>query len=318
MTNNAHLHVAKKAREDEFYTELSDIERELRHYRDHFEGKTVYLNCDDPRKSGFFHYFSYNFEQLGLKRLISTCYRSEDAHAFSKGDSDKGVWLEYTGDRNASGTPDVEEIDVWPLEGDGDFRSPECVELLQQADIVVTNPPFSLWREYIDQLMEFDKQFLILGPMNAITYKEIFPLIQEDRMWLGYHTGDMSFRVPDDYPPRKTRFWVDETGQKWRSMGNVYWYTNLDHSKRHEELILVRNYDPEKYPTYDNADAINVDRVADIPADWDGLMGVPITFLEKHNPDQFELVKFRKGDDGRDLCVAGEYPYFRILIRRKQ
>ncbi len=287
---NRNLQDAKKAREDEFYTQLADIERELRHYKSHFNGKVVYCNCDDPRVSNFFHYFSYNFEKLGLKKLITTCYRSQQADRFSRNDSKHAIYQEYDGDDNNNKVPDSEEIGVKPLEGDGDFRSPESVELLKRADIVVTNPPFSMFREFVMQIVAMDKRFLIIGSQNAITYKEIFQLIQGDKIWLGFNSGDMAFRVPDYYPPRKTRYWKDEDGKKWRSLGNACWFTNLDISKRHEDLILFKTYNPTEYPTYANYDGIEIGRTDNIPADYDGPMGVPITFLEKYNPDQFEIV----------------------------
>lgn len=290
VSRNASLSTAKENKEDEFYTQLSDIEREVKHYWKHFEGKTVYLNCDDPRVSNFFHYFSYNFEKLGLKKLIATCYKNQDIDLFSENAYEEAVWLEYEGDKNGSGTPDRSEISVTPLKGDGDFRSAEAIELLKQADIVITNPPFSLFREFINQLLAFDKKFLILGNQNAITYKEVFPHIMSGKLWLGVNDGDMSFQVPDYYTPRATRFWVDDDGKKWRSFGNMAWYTNLDHSKRHEELILYRSYDPAIYPSYDNYDGIEVGKVADIPYDYDGVMGVTPGFLTKYNPDQFEIV----------------------------
>lgn len=297
MAGNKSLHAANKAKNDEFYTQLSDIENELRHYKHHFKDKTVYCNCDDPRVSNFFHYFSYNFEHLSLKKLIATCYKNQNSDLFSQNDSEQAVWLEYTGDKDGNGIPTPEEIAVKPLKGDGDFRSQECIELLKQADIVVTNPPFSLFREYVAQLVEYSKKFIIIGNQNAITYKEIFPLLKENKIWLGNHNGDMAFQVPDYYEPKATRYWQDETGQKWRSMGNICWFTNLDIAKRHEELILYRTYNPEDYPKYDNYDAIEVSKVADIPCDYDGVMGVPITFLDKYNPQQFKIMGITAGRD---------------------
>jgi hypothetical protein len=295
---NSSFQAAKAAKEDEFYTQLADIERELKHYRAHFQGKVVYCNCDDPRVSDFFHYFTYKFEELGLKKLIATCYKSQEADLFSQNDSERAVYLEYEGDRNGNNFPDPDEIGIKPLKRDGDFRSAEGIELLQQADIVVTNPPFSLFREYLAQLMEYDKKFLIVGNQNAITYKEVFPLIKSNRVWLGYNNGDMKFRVPDYYTPRETRFWIDEDGNKWRSFGNACWFTNLDISKRHEDLILYKRYDPVLYPSYDNFDAIEVSKTVDIPADFDGVMGVPVTFLDKHNRDQFEIVGITRAWSG--------------------
>lgn len=301
---NSNLAAAKVSKEDEFYTQLTDIEKELRHYRKHFKGKVVYCNCDDPRVSNFFHYFSHNFEKLGLKKLITTCYKNQDIDLFSQNDdTEEAVYLEYEGDKDGDRLPGRDEIQVKPLKGDGDFRSAEAIELLKQADIVVTNPPFSLFRPYVQQLIEHDKKFLIIGNQNAISYKEIFRLIKENKIWLGYNNGDMAFRVPDYYPPRKTRFWIDENGQKWRSLGNAAWFTNLDISKRHEDLILYKTYDPERYPTYDNYDAIEVSKVVDIPMDYDGVMGVPLTFLDKYNPAQFEIL----GLSGTDYPRTKEY-----------
>jgi hypothetical protein len=241
---NRSFQAAKAAKEDEFYTQLPDIERELRHYKK-LKGQVVYSNCDDPRVSNFFHYFSYNFEKLRLKKLIATCYRNQQLDLFSLNDSEQAIYLEYEGDKNNNNVPDLEEIGIQALTGDGDFRSEESIELLEQADIVVTNPPFSLFREYLGQLVERDKKFLILANQNAVTYKEVFQLIQGNHVWVGYTSGDMSFKVPAYYEPRETRFWVDEDGQKWRSFGNMCWFTNLDIAKRHEDMILYRRHNPE-------------------------------------------------------------------------
>lgn len=284
---NKNLHAAKNAKKDELYTQLADIENELKHYRHHFKNKLVYCNCDDPRVSNFFHYFSYNFEDLGLKKLITTCYQNQHMDLFSQNDSERAIYLEYQGDINQNKVPDMDEIGVQYLNGDGDFRSQESIALLQQADIVVTNPPFSLFREYVAQLIKYNKKFVIVGNHNAITYKEIFPHIKENRIWLGYKYGDMAFKVPEGYEPRATRFWKDENGQKWRSFGNICWFTNLDIAKRHEDLILYKSYTPEEYPKYDNYDAINVNKTKEIPMDYSGAMGVPITLLDKYNPEQF-------------------------------
>lgn len=331
------LDAAKTAKEDEFYTQLTDIERELQHYWQHFQGKTVLCNCDDPYESNFFKYFALRFNQLGLKKLICTCYDgspitgtqlslfSLDAEGNEKKTAYK-VEITEVGDMNGDGAVDLTDVEyliqnnknvLSALKGNGDFRSQECIELLKEADIVVTNPPFSLFREYITQLMEYDKKFLVVGNQNAITYKEIFPLLKENKIWLGYKFGDMAFTVPNYYTPRETRYWEDESGQKWRSMGNICWFTNLDHSKRHEEIDLICRYSPEEYPTYDNYNAIEVSKTANIPFDYEGIMGVPITFLDKYSPEQFDIIKFRKGDDDKDLCVNGKCPYFRILIRNK-
>ncbi|UOE41620.1 adenine-specific methyltransferase EcoRI family protein [Chryseobacterium suipulveris] len=316
---NSNLHQAKNNKKDEFYTQLSDIERELKHYKSHFKGKTVYCNCDDPRISNFFHYFSYNFEKLGLKKLITTCYKNQDRDLFSQHNTEQAISLEYTGDKNGDNIPNPEEIGIHYLKGDGDFRSPECIELLKQADIVVTNPPFSLFREYIAQLIEYDKKFIVIGHQNAITYKEIFTLLKENKIWLGADNGGTKwFKVNDDYDIKTESRKKTENGEKFFSMGSIVWFTNLDIMKRHERLILYKSYSIDEYIKYDNYDAINVDRVAEIPFDYDGVMGVPITFLDKYNPEQFEIVKFRKGNDDKDLSINGKCPYFRILIKHKK
>src|SRR5689334_19424762 len=257
--NHRNLGDARKAKQDEFYTRLADIERELRHYRQHFRGKVVYCNADDPRISNFFHYFSHNFERLGLKKLITTCYQSQERDLFSQGDSDHAIYLEYEGDKSGNRVPDLDEIGVHALEGDGDFRSPECVELLKQADIVVTNPPFSLFREFTEQLMKYDKKFLIIGNQNAISYKETFDLIKKNKIWLGC-THPVAFVVPDHYEMRAVRSWRDENGTNWRSFGNACWFTNLDIAKRHEDLVLYKNYSRKEYPKYENYDAIEVSK----------------------------------------------------------
>jgi hypothetical protein len=292
QAKTSNLAAAKAAKEDEFYTQLADIERELTNYRDHFAGKVVYCNCDDPRVSGFVHYFSYNFERLKIKKLIATCYKNQNMDLFSQHDNERAVKLVYTGDKNGSGVPDPSEFDVELLEGDGDFRSSESIALLKQADIVVTNPPFSLYREYVTQLIEHGKKFILVGPQNAITTKDIFPLIIRGEMWLGTKSGAMKFRVP--YDKDKEGLIVDEDGNKFQNFGNICWYTNLDYPKRHEDLILYKSFNATEYPKYDNFDAIEVGKVSDIPFDYDGVMGVPITFLDKHNPEQFEIVGITK------------------------
>lgn len=321
---NSNFHSAKDNKQDEFYTQLSDIEKELKYYKHHFKDKIVYCNCDDPRVSNFFHFFSYNFEKLGLKKLIATCYKSQEVDLFSQNDNEQAIYLEYNGDKNGNFVPDPNEIGIKPLKGDGDFRSKESIDLLTQADIVVTNPPFSLFREYIAQLMEYDKKFVIVGSQNAVTYKEVFQYFKDNKIWVGYKSGDMEFKVPDHYEERETRFRQDETGQKWRSLGNICWFTNLDISKRHEDLILYKTYNPEEYPTYDNYDAINVNKVAEIPMDYKGAMGVPITFLDKYNPDQFEilgidrpLVEEITGKVSR-FKINGKEIYARIVIKNKR
>ena len=290
MANNQSLQAARAARKDEFYTQLSDIEQELQHYKDHFRNKVVYCNCDDPRVSNFFHYFSFNFEKLGLKKLVTTCYKNQTTDLFSKHDSEQAIYLEYNGDKNLNRVPDLEEINIHKLHGDGDFRSDECIELLKQADIICTNPPFSLFREYVAQLVGYEKKFLIIGSKNAASNKEIFPLIQDNKLWLGYSKGDLEFQVPDHYPPKEHRYRMDENGKKFYSLGNAGWFTNLDIEKRHENLILYKTYSEKEYPYYDNYNAISVERVSLIPKNWRGAMGVPFAFLDKHNPNQFEII----------------------------
>ncbi len=327
---NKQLGRAKRAKEDEFYTQLSDIENELRHYKEHFRDKTVLCNCDDPRVSNFFHYFAYQFEALGLKRLITTCYKNQTPDLFSQHDCERAISLVYDGDKNGNRVPDPEEIGIHQLQGDGDFRSPECIELLMQADIVVTNPPFSLFREYVAQLVQFDKKFLIIGNKNAIHYKEVFSLIRDNKMWAGYRdfSGGMWFQ--SDYEGRTEKV-VD--GKRIINVPSI-WFTNLDHNKRHEELILYKHYTPEEYPIYVNFDAIDVGKVTDIPCDWFGMMGVPDTFLDKYNPDQFEIIGLGCGDLAKQIGVKKNHrgrtdvaykvngedkcPYSRIIIRRRK
>ena len=328
MANNTALRKADKNKNDEFYTQLCDIEKELSHYKEHFYGKTVLCNCDDPRVSNFFKFFALKFKDWGLKRLITTCYKNQDVDLFSQNTSEKAVWLDYYGNPNDETCTDFSTVEVKHLKGDGDFRSKECIELLKQSDIVVTNPPFSLFREYVAQLIEYDKKFLIIGNQNAITYKEIFKLIKENKIWLGSTLSYIAFKVPDYYEEKATRFWIDDTGQKWRSMGNVCWFTNFDIPKRHEDIILYKNYSPEEFPKYDNYNAINVNKVSDIPMDYDGFIGVPITFLDKYNPSQFEIfgimntgelnpgIRYENTPHGRPI-VNGKEIYLRILIKKK-
>lgn len=345
MAGNTNLHKANKAKKDEFYTQLSDIENELKHYKDHFKGKVVLCNCDDPRVSNFFTYFSLNFEKLGLKKLITTCYKSSDMELFSTNSDVRALCLEYCGDKNGNSVPDVEEIGVRELKGDGDFRSKECIELLKEADIVVTNPPFSLFREYVAQLMEYDKKFIIVGHQNALGYKEIFPYIKNNRIWLGYGFKGGATHFISKYED------TAKSGNHKEGMirvSGVVWFTNLEISKRNEELILYKKYTPEEYPKYENYDAINVDKTADIPMDYYGVMGVPITFLDKYCPEQFEILglgianhgiacgvqpykpehkKYRKEVQKRGAVDGDLYmmkdgvvtvPYSRILIKRKK
>lgn len=349
MAGNKTLANAKKAKKDEFYTQLIDIENELKYYKEHFQGKIVFCNCDDPRVSNFFHYFSYNFEQLGLKKLITTCYKSQERDLFSQNNSERAIWLEYNGDKNGNRVPDPEEIGINYLKGDGDFRSAECIELLKQADIVVTNPPFSLLNEYLLLLYKHKKKFIVMCNHNVVHYTEIFPLIKNNEIWLGYNSNKtVRFAMPESY--NKWDEIVD--GVKYGKVPSIGWLTNLDITKRHEDLILYRTYNELDYPKYENFNAIDVERVADIPMDYYGVMGVPDTLLDQYNPEQFEIL----GADGipqyadelkigrigeqwmkkyRESGGTGHYtanmkslvlirngmpkkPYSRILIRRRQ
>ena len=326
-TKNRNLTAARREKNDEFYTQLKDIERELACYDPElFRGKVVYCNCDDPPESGgsgseFARYFSLQFERLGLKRLVTTSYRPGRRSRVSV----------YEGDKNGNRIPDAWEWEHTPLKGDGDFRSPECVEQLAQADIVITNPPFSLFREYLAQLVEYGKEFLIIGNMNAITYQEVFPLIKDGKVWYGpsIRSGDRRFNVPDDYPLRAATCGVGPDGRKFVHVKGVRWFTNLDHATRHKPLNLHRAYSPELCPKYDNYNAVNIDKTTDIPKDYDGVMGVPITFLDKYCPDQFEIVdcndhrrnaavtyKAHGLVKDKEAAVNGKPVYVRILIRK--
>ncbi|MCR9262526.1 MAG: adenine-specific methyltransferase EcoRI family protein [Flavobacteriaceae bacterium] len=346
QAQNKKLNKAKSNKKDEFYTQLSDIERELKHYKTHFKGKVVYCNCDDPRVSNFFHYFSYNFEKLGLKKLIATCYKNQSMDLFSQNDSEQAISLKYDGDKNGNMVPDPQEIGIEKLKGDGDFRSKESIELLKQSDVVVTNPPFSLFRDYVAQLIEYDKKFVIIGHQNAVKYKEIFPLIRDNKIWLGFgFKGGAAHFINEHYEDYATA--TDRKKGMIRVSG-VHWFTNLDINKRHEDLILYKKYTPDQYPKYENFDAINIDKTKDIPMDYDGMMGVPITFMDKYNPDQFEIIgvgianlgleigiqpykpehkKYRKEVQKRGavdgdlyMMVNGEVvvPYTRIIIKNKR
>ena len=343
VSTNKDLHKAKDAKKDEFYTQLSDIERELRSYEGHFKNKVVYCNCDDPYESNFFKYFALNFNFLGLKKLIATCYIGSpiaNTHLSLFNDESEEnkttrmphkIEITEIPDINNDGAVDLIDVKfllgsnknyLTRLKGDGDFRSKECIELLKQSDIVVTNPPFSLFREYVEQLMKYEKDFLIIGNINAITYKEIFKLIKENKAWLGVNMGRgiSGFIVPDQYKLYGTETHIDSFGNRIISTNNCLWLTNLDTSKRHEDIVLTKTYygNENYYPKFDNYDAINVNKTQDIPIDYNGVMGVPITFLHKFNPEQFELIKFRKGDDDKDLSINGKCPYFRILIKNKK
>ena len=318
---NDFLRKAKKGKNDEFYTQLEDIEKELIHYKVHFKNKVVYCNCDDPITSNFYKYFAINFKKLGLKKLITSCYVEQEFNLFNLDNEIKrGYYYEYSGKKDEVIFPTSDMVKYF--DGDGDFRSEESIELLTESDIVVTNPPFSLFREFLSQLVEYDKQFLIIGNINAITYKETFKLIGENRIWMGINMGRgiSGFIVPEHYELYGTETKVNENGEKIVSPNNCLWLTNLDNSKRHEDIPLTKTYQKDKhlYQHYDNYNGINVNKTVDIPSDYSGVMGVPITFLHKYNPEQFEIVGFRKGDDGRDLSVNGKNPYFRILIKHKR
>ena len=335
---NANLHKANRAKKDEFYTQLIDIEKELKHYKEQFRDKVVYCNCDDPFESNFFKYFAANFNALGLKKLITTSYTKSPIAGGQlplfevKGLKPKGkepfkIELNEISDNDADGAVGLTDV-KWllkndaniatSLKGDGDFRSDECVKLLKEADIVVTNPPFSLFRECVAQLIEYNKKFLILGNQNAITYKEIFKLIKENKLWLGYDNGGTKwFQVPRDYDMQTESRIKIENGVKYFSMGSIVWFTNLDTTKRHEELTLYKKYKLEEYPKYDYKDMIEVSKVAEIPFDYEGIMAVPKTFIDKYNPKQFELLGFLNGG-GKDETVLGKHPFARILIKNKK
>lgn len=317
MAGNSNLHRANREKKDEFYTQLVDIEKELKHYKAHFKDKIVFCNCDDPFESNFFKYFAMNFNFLGLKKLIATCYDNSPI-AFTQlaildmpeksipNNNRKAYKIEISEvlDYNNDGAVDLSDVKyllqndkntLSKLKGDGDFRSEECVELLKQADIVVTNPPFSLFREYVAQLMEYDKKFVIIGNMNAITYKEIFPLIKENKMWAGYGFNmSMVYKTPYENNLDANKKFVQSKGydsdDNYIKVPAVNWFTNLETAKGREDLILYKKYTPEEYPKYDNYDAINVNKVTDIPCDYNGVMGVPITFIDKYSPAQFEIV----------------------------
>ena len=327
------LHKAKMQKVDEFYTRLSDIENEVKHYKSHFKGKTILCNCDDPRVSKFFYFFYSGFNSLDLKRLIATCYKNLNPDLFTQNLDEQAVFCIYDSkDRHDDVFTDYERFikqNEWGvLKSDGDFRSTECIELLKQADIVVTNPPFSLFREYVAQLMEYKKKFLIIGSQNAITYKDIFTFIKNDKLWLGISPSGMCFDVPEGYT--KTTKVINGKVYGWQ--GSACWFTNLPHNKRNEKLILHKEYNKKEYPKYDNYNAINVDKVTDIPLDYEGVMGVPISFLDKYNPAQFEIIgmsssagydkeivgieKVKNIKDARPL-INGKNTYARVFIQKR-
>lgn len=329
MAGNESLHAANRAKKDEFYTQLSDIENELRHYKEHFRGKTVFCNCDDPRVSNFSVYFVLNFHNLGLRRLITTCYKNNEPDLFSMNECSRAVYAIYDGDPECNSVEDAKQIPYMEFEhSDGDFRSPECIELLKEADIVVTNPPFSLFREYVAQLIKYDKKFVIVGHQNAITYKEIFPLIQQNKLWLGVGFKGCAGHFYSKYED------VASAGDHRTGMirvSGVTWFTNLDIAKRHEELILYKTYNAEDYPEYENYKAIEVGKSNEIPSDYYGVMGVPITFLYKYNPEQFEIIGATESE-GKGFSnglwissskvaqplVNSQRVYKRLFIRRKR
>ena len=321
MAKNADLNKANKAKKDEFYTQLTDIEKEMRHYREHFRGKVVFCNCDDPEYSNFWRFFQLNFYELGLKKLISTHYEEEKpSYRMDIVSNDSG---------EQCGIPDYVKT---PLKQNGDFRSPECIEILKEADIVITNPPFSLFKEYIALLFKYKKKFIIIGNVNAITYKEVFPELMANNVWLGasIHSGDRKFNVPDTYELNASGCGIDPDGKKFIRVKGVRWFSNLDYEERHEDIILYKHYTPEEYPKLDNYDAIEVGKTAEIPCDYSGVMAVPITFIDKYNPDQFEILGatesegkgFSNGlwDESSGIAqplLNGKKLYKRIFIRRK-
>ena len=329
MGDTVALIAAKKAKKDEFYTQRVDIENELKHYKAHFRDKVVLCNCDDPRESEFFKYFVENFERLGLKRLVATCYKSQDVDLFSQGKCEKAICQVYEGDMNGNMTLDDNEVGVRELKGDGDFRSKECIEILKEADIVVTNPPFSLFREYVAQLIKYEKKFLIIGNKNALTYAETFPLIMQNKMWIGVTpmSREIYFNVPQSYIDEAISQGKDRTvvirDGSYVARSPSIWFTNLDHQKRHEKLPLYKKFIAGEFERYDNYNAININKTEDIPYDYNGVMGVPITFMDKYNPGQFEILGLdRYIEDnpkyGHRFTIGGKETYARILIRRKQ
>lgn len=341
MSNNSILNKAKYSENtDEWYTDYKTVEEELSYYTEQFYEKIVLCNCDDPYESAFSRYFLRNFNRLKLKKLICTSYKGsrilEDSAIKDENNNELDNNSAYVMivDKSINETQqtvicdnDIEKFltnkgIVNKLNGDGDFRSQECIEYLKEADIIVTNPPFSKFIELFLLLVKYEKKYLLIGNQNAITYKEIFPYIKNGEAWIGHRFGDMAFKVPKDTPPRKTRFWIDENGQKWRSLGNAMWLTNLDNKRKHQKLELTATYEPSRYPKYDNYDAVNVSRVADIPKDYAGIMGVPLTYLKYHNEEQFEIIgEANHGSDNEfDLFkpqINGKDIFKRILIKNR-
>ncbi len=341
-TLNTGLNKAARAKKDEFYTQLVDIEKELKHYKEQFRGKVVYCNCDDPFESNFFKYFAASFNALGLKKLVTTSYIKSpiaggqlplfDIEGLKpEGKEPFKIEINEVKDYDKDGAVGLSDVEwllrheanvATPLSGDGDFRSNECIELLKTADIVVTNPPFSLFREYVAQLIRYNSRFLILGDQNALTYKETFGYIKDNKMWLGYDNGGTKwFQVPDDYEIQTQSRIKVENGIKYFSMGRILWFTNLDTTKRHEDLVMYKQYSPEEFPFYDDYNIINVNKVSDIPMDYSDIMGVPITFVDKYNPEQFEILGIANSARwiGQECytIIQGKKIYNRILIKRK-
>lgn len=349
MPGNDNVHASKAEKADEFYTKLSFIEDELKHYKNYLRGKTVFCNCDDPYESNFFKFFAMSFNDLGLKKLIATCFSPspvayQQLSLFDEEENEpkKAYKVEITEikDENGDGRIDLEDVEyilqhkegvLSELKGNGDFRSNECIELLKEADVIITNPPFSIFREYFSLLMKYKKDFLIVANENMVFYKEILPYFKQNKVWLGYNAGHFWFKVPEYYEEKKTDFKIDENGQKWRRLGNICWFTNIDIAKRYENLILYKHYNPEDYPTYENYNAIHIHLVRDIPCDFDGIMGVPVSFMEKFNANQFEIVGHtNSGDNSPEVeairtdnnhrhggLLNGKEQYARLLIRRK-
>lgn len=310
---------ARWNKKDEFYTQLIDVEKEMEHYLCHFVGSRVYCNCDDPKESMFWTYFHSNFSRLGLNHLVATHYQPNGV----------SYRMDYMGGNDLDISVGVSSV----ISGDGDFRSEACVSILDECDIVVTNPPFSMFREYIDILMQHQKKFLILGNMNALNYKNIFPLIRDNRLWYGatIHSGSREFRVPKEYPMDASGVRVDECGNQYIRVKGVRWFTNMDYTMRYQPLVLSCHYTPDKYPKYDNYDAINVDKYKEIPMDYDGVMGVPITIVDFFCPEQFEIIGMTASwDESPSMqmiktskqkrhgpILNGREMYRRILIRKK-
>lgn len=320
------LNKAKQDKNDEFYTLRSDIDRELRHYKQHFKDKIVYCNCDDPKISNFYQYFSDNFKVLGLKKLVTTCYKNQDPDLFSTNRDERAIKLQCERGETHDGAYFPQPPTIELLKGDGDFNSHECIDILKQADIIVTNPPFSKWREYFEQLIQYEKKFLIIGNGNAASYVEVFRLIRENKVWLGTKTmsGGMYFDIPSSEKEDLDLKNLPK-GFKYKD-GNIMrispavWYTNLDHNKRHQEIVLYKSYNETDYPKYDNYDAISVNEVRHIPLDYDGAMGVPISFFDKYNPDQFEIcgADYEFVRSAGRFYVDGRRLYARIVIQRKR